>query len=171
MHRALPETIDVREIKRTVILATGRRQAIVLVTTLLDDENYPAEELVELLKGRWQVEVKLRHLKTTMKMDILRSPTAAGIEKELWMFLIVYNLVRLIVLEAAERQHVAAGRISFADALYWVRHGDLSLEMPELLLVPLRPGRVEPRVLKRRTMEYPLMKKPRELQDLAHAAD
>ena len=161
-YAALPQTIDVREIKRTVTLATGRKQIIVLVTTLLDDEKYPAEELVELLKGRWQVEVNLRHLKTTMKMDILRSQTAAGIERELWMFLIVYNLVRLIVLEASERQKVAVDRISFADALYWIRHGDLSFEMPELLLVPERPERVEPRVLKRRTMEYPLMKKPRQ---------
>ena len=160
-YEALPETIDVREIKRTVTLATGRRQPIVLVTTLLDEKQYPAGELVELLKGRWRVEVNLRHLKTTMKMDILRSQTAAGIEKELWMFLIAYNLVRLVVLEASERQRVAMGRISFADAVYWIRHGDLRLEMPELLLVPERPARVEPRVLKRRTMEYPLMKKPR----------
>ena len=162
-YAALPETIEVREIKRTVTLATGRKQTIVLVTTLLDERKYPAEELVELLKGRWQVEVNLRHLKTTMKMDILRSQTAAGIEKELWMFLIVYNLVRLIILEASVRQNVAVGRISFADALYWVRHGDLSLEMPELLLIPERPDRVEPRVIKRRTKEYPLMKKPREV--------
>jgi hypothetical protein len=162
-YEALPQTIDVREIKRTVTLATGRKQTIVLVTTLLDEKLYPAEELVELLKGRWQVEVNLRHLKTTMTMDILRSQTAAGIERELWMFLIVYNLVRLIMLEASERQNVAVGRISFADALYWVRHGDLSLEMPALQMVPHRPDRVEPRVLKRRTMEYPLMKKPREV--------
>lgn len=162
-YEALPETIEVREIKRTVTLATGRKQTIVLVTTLLDERKYPAEELVELLKGRWQVEVNLRHLKTTMKMDILRSQTAAGIERELWMFLIVYNLVRLILLEASERQNVAVGRISFADALYWVRHGDLRLEMPEFLLVPERPDRVEPRVIKRRMKEYPLMKKPREV--------
>jgi Transposase DDE domain len=162
-YEALPQTIEVRQIKRTVTLATGRKQKIVLVTTLLDDTQYPAQELVELLKGRWQVEVNLRHLKTTMKMDILRSQTAAGIEKELWMFLIVYNLVRLIVLEASQRQSTAVSRISFADALYWIRHGDLNLEIPELLLVPLRPDRVEPRVIKRRTMEYPLMTKPREV--------
>jgi hypothetical protein len=162
-YAALPETIEVREIKRTVTLATGRKQIITLVTTLLDEKQYPADELVELLKGRWQVEVNLRHLKTTTKMDILRSQTAAGIERDLWMFLIVYNLVRLIVLEASERQEVAVDRISYADALYWVRHGDLSAEMPALELVPERRGRVEPRVIKRRTKEYPLMKKPREV--------
>ncbi len=109
------------------------------------------------------MEVNLRHLKTTMEMEILRSQSAAGIEKELWMFLIVYNLVRLIVLEAAGRQEVSVGRISFADALYWVRHGDLYGPLPPLLEVPWRPGRVEPRVNKRRCTKYRLMTKPREV--------
>ena len=153
-YAALPETIEVREIKRTVRLSTGQKQIIVLVTTLLDEQLYPAEELVKVLEGRWQVEVNLRHLKTTMKMEVLRSQSAAGIEKELWMFFIVYNLVRLIMLQAALRQEVNVGRISFADALYWVRHGDLSRELPVLLVVPWRPGRCEPRVLKRRPKAY-----------------
>jgi hypothetical protein len=160
---ALPETIEMREIKRTVRLDTGHRQVIVLVTTLLDEKLYPAEELVKLLQGRWQVEVNLRHLKTTMKMGILRSQTVDGVRKELWMFLIVYNLVRLIMLEASQRRAVEAERISFADVLYWVRHGDLSGEMPAFQLLPIRPGRVEPRVLKRRRHGYPLMKKPRSI--------
>lgn len=96
-----------------------------------------------------------------MTMEILRSQTAAGIEKELWMFLIVYNLVRLIMLEAAEQQEVSPLRISFADALYWVRHGDLTGPIPRLLIAPLRPGRVEPRAIKRRAKTYALLKKPR----------
>jgi hypothetical protein len=162
-YAALPETIEVREIKRNVCLPSGRWQTIVLVTTLLDEGRYPAEELLDLLKDRWQVEVNLRHLKTTMHMEILRSQTAAGVEKELWMFLIVYNLVRLIILEAAARQRVDVGRISFADALYWVRHGDLTGEMPPLLVVPERPGRVEPRAVKRRNTTYRLLRKPREV--------
>jgi hypothetical protein len=103
----------------------------VLVTTLLDDKKYPSDELVEVLKDRWAVEVNLRHLKTTMKMEVLRSRTKEGIARELWMFLIVYNLVRLIMLEASSRQKVPPDRISFADVLYWLRHGDLSRPMPE----------------------------------------
>ena len=160
-YDALPETIDVREIKRNVRLATGQRLTLVVITTLLDAQRYPAANLLELLQGRWQIEVNLRHLKTTMKMEILRSQTAAGIEKELWMFLIVYNLVRLLMLEAAARQEVPVRRISFADALYWVRHGDLHGEMPALLVVPERPGRIEPRALKRRRHKYRLLRKPR----------
>ena len=162
-YAALPRTIDMREIKRQVRLPTGLRQTIVLVTTLLDEKVYPAEELVEVLKDRWAVEVNLRHLKTTMGMDVLRCQTAGGVARELWMFLIIYNLVRLVMLEASARQSVPARRISFADALYWLRHGDLSCPMPELLVVPLRPGRFEPRAVKRRPKPYAWLSKPREI--------
>ena len=162
-YDALPEYIVMREIKREVRLATGQKQPIVLVTTLLDEQVYPAEELVAVLKDRWAVEVNLRHLKTTMKMEVLRSMTADGVEKELWMFLIVYNLVRMIMLEAAERQAVPVSRLSFADALYWIRHGDLSRQMPRLLLAPQRPDRIEPRAIKRRPKEYDLLSRSREV--------
>jgi hypothetical protein len=159
----LPESICIREIRREVTLASGLKQQITLVTTLLDENQYTPEELIEALKGRWDVEVNLRHLKTTMKMDVLRSKSVEGIQKELWMFLIVYNLVRLIMLEAAERQGVAVRRISFADALYWVRHGDLRQAMPPLQVTPERPGRREPRVIKRRPKQYPFLTRPREV--------
>jgi hypothetical protein len=160
-YEALPRTLDIREIKREVHLPTGLRQTIVLVTTLLDETRYPAEELLDVLKDRWAVEVNLRHLKTTMKMDVLRSKTAEGVERELWMFLIVYNLVRLIMLEASARQDVPVRRISFADALYWLRHGDLSRPMPAHLVVPLRPGRFEPRAVKRRPKPYDWLSRSR----------
>jgi hypothetical protein len=159
---ALPSFIEVREIKRQVRLPTGLQQTITLVSTLLDPVRYPAEELVAVLKGRWAVEVNLRHLKTTMQMEILRSQTVAGIEKELYMFLIVYNLVRLVMLQASARQAVPVDRLSFADALYWVRHGDLSLPLPELQVVPYRPERVEPRAVKRRPKEYARLNRPRQ---------
>lgn len=162
-HNALPQSIDMREIKREVRLPTGLRKTMVLVTTLLDEKRYAAEELLDMLKDRWAVEVNLRHLKTTMKMDVLRSKTAEGIERELWMFLIVYNMVRLIMLEASARQHVSVRRVSFADAMYWLRHGDLSRSMPALLVVPLRPSRLEPRAVKRRPKPYVWLTRPREV--------
>ena len=81
----------------------------------------------------------------------------------MWMFLIVYNLVRLIMLEASARQRVPVRRISFADALYWVRHGNLSLPPPSLLVAPERPGRIEPRAVKRRPKEYNWLSRPREV--------
>jgi hypothetical protein len=158
---ALPETIEVRELRRVVMFPDGRKREVTLVTTLTDEKRYPAEDLIQVLKGRWQVEVNLRHLKTTMKMDVLRSQTVAGVEKELWMYLIVYNAIRLVMLEAAAKQQVQADRISFADALYWVRHGDLSQELPRLEIVPHRPDRVEPRVRKRRNDHYGWLTRPR----------
>jgi hypothetical protein len=159
---ALPETIDVRELRREVPMDDGRRLQVTLITTLLDEQRYPPDELVAVLKARWSVEVNLRHLKTTMKMNVLRSKTVAGVERELWMYAIVYNAVRLVMLEAAARQRTSADRLSFADALYWVRHGDLSLPLPVLGLVPYRPGRVEPRLKKRRNDSYGLLTKPRQ---------
>lgn len=158
---ALGQTIDVRELRRPVTMPDGRRAQITLITTLLDEEIYPAEALLAVLRARWGVEVNLRHLKTTMKMDVLRSQTVAGVERELWMHAIVYNAVRLVMLEAAARQRVMPDRISFADALYWVRHGDLNQPLPELSLVPFRPGRVEPRLKKRRNDDFGLLTRPR----------
>lgn len=161
-YDSLPQFIEVRELRRSVRMDDGRPLEITLVTTLLDEKIYPAEELVAVLKARWGVEVNLRHLKTTMGMNILRSMTVAGIEREIWMYAIVYNAIRLVMLEAAARQQVTVDRISFADALHWVRHGDLSGPLPQLALVPLRPGRVEPRLLKRRRDQYGRLTKPRQ---------
>jgi Transposase DDE domain len=159
---ALPQSLVVRVLRRRVRLPGGKRQLLTVVTTLRDPLLYPAKDLLRLLKGRWAVETNLRHLKTTMKMDILRSTTPEGIEKELTMFLILYNAVRVVILEAASKQQVRVDRISFADALYWVRHGDLKRPLPKLQVVPYRPDRVEPRAVKRRPKEYDRLNKPRD---------
>jgi len=159
---ALPEHIVVRVLRRRVKLPGGKRQLLTIVTTLLDPLLYPAAELIRLLQGRWAVETNLKHLKTTMKMEILRCTTVEGVEKELAMFLVLYNAVRVVILEAASRQQVRVDRISFADALYWVRHGDLSQPLPKLQIVPYRPDRVEPRAVKRRPKEYDRLSKPRD---------
>lgn len=159
---SLPELIEVRELRRTVRMDDGRRLEVTLVTTLLDEKRYSAEELIAVLKARWGVEVNLRHVKTTMRMNVLRSKTVAGVEREIYMYAIVYNAVRLVMLEAAGKQRVGVDRLSFADGLYWVRHGDLTEPLPRLEVVPLRPGRVEPRLIKRRHDQYGRLTKPRE---------
>lgn len=158
----LPQTIDVREVRRDVVMDDGSAFTITLITTLLDERRYPADELIGVLRARWGVEINLRHLKRTMNMHVLRSKTVAGIERELWMFAIVYNAVRLVMLEAALRQKQPVERISFADALYWVRHGNLDEALPRLSIVPHRPNRVEPRLKKRRNDHYGVLTKPRE---------
>jgi IS4 transposase len=79
--------------------------------------TYPVSELAQLYKARWQIETNLRHLKQTMKMDVLHCETVEGVLKELTVFALVYNMVRAVMCAAADRQGVAVERISFADAL------------------------------------------------------
>jgi hypothetical protein len=114
---ALPESIVVREVRRTVRRKGFRPVTVTIVTTLLDEKKYPADELVTLRMTRWGVETDLRHLKTTMGMDVLRCESVEGVKKELAVFQIVYNLVRVVMMEASRRQQAGVDRISFADAL------------------------------------------------------
>jgi hypothetical protein len=157
----LPKTLLVRELRFLTPQRGHRTQVITLVTTLLDPEAYPAAELAKLYLTRWQIEVNFRHLKTTMGMEVLHCKTVLGVLKELHMFAIAYNLVRLVMLEASRRQDVPLDRISFIDALRWLRDAKLDSVLTPLVVNPSRPDRLEPRVLKRRMKEYNLMKKPR----------
>jgi hypothetical protein len=161
MFEALPETITVRELRYRTGMRGLRVREITLVTTLLDPVAYPVEELAELYRQRWAVETNLAHLKTTMKMDVLRCQSVAGIHRELAMFALVYNLVRLIMIEAARRQQQPVRRLSFVDALRWLTSASFTFPNCELRVVCSRPYRVEPRVRKRRPKEYSLMKSPR----------
>jgi hypothetical protein len=161
-YQALPETLLVRELRYRTIQRGYRTKVITLVTTLLDPEAYPAEELAKLYLSRWQIEVNFRHLKTTMGMEEMHCQTVAGVTKELYMFAIVYNLVRLVMLEASTRQGVPLDRISFVDALRWLRDSKPGSDLGPLLVNPLRPNRLEPRAVKRRPKEYDRLNKPRQ---------
>jgi hypothetical protein len=160
-YEALPETLIVRELRYEVGRPGFRTRTVTLVTTLLDAEVYPLEALAKLYGARWRVELNLRHLKTTMKMDVLKCKTVEGVLKELTVYAIVYNLVRVVMVEAARRQGVDVERISFVDALRWLAQAEPGDGLPELVVNPERSGRYEPRVRKRRPKQYPLMKKPR----------
>lgn len=160
-YATLPETLMVRELRYKVGRPGFRTRTVTLVTTLLDAEVYPLDALAEIYGARWQVELNLRHLKTTMKMDILKCKTVEGVLKELTVYAIVYNLVRVVMIEAARCQGVEVERISFVDALRWLTQAKPGDELPKLVVNPKRPGRFEPRVRKRRPKQYPLMTKPR----------
>jgi hypothetical protein len=157
---ALPESLILREIRYRIGRPGFRTETVTLVTTLLDAELYTVEALAQLYGVRWRVEQNLKHLKQTMKMDVLKCMTVDGVLKELTIFAIAYNLVRVVMMEAAARQGVDLERISFIDALRWLCEMKTA-DLPELVVNPARPGRFEPRVKKRRPKEYPLMKKPR----------
>jgi hypothetical protein len=156
----LPESITVREIRRAVHRHGFRPMTVTIVTTLLDPQAYPADELIDLRLTRWMIETNFRHLKITLGMDVLKCKTLSGIRKERMVFLLVYNLIRIVMLRAARSQGVNVNRVSFADTLAWLRHGDIH-DRPELIVNPLRPGRLEPRVLKRAKKQFPYMTKPR----------
>ena len=158
---ALPATLELRELRYRVDRRGYRTRSVTLVTTLVDEAAYPAEALADLYGRRWRVEVDLKHLKTTMKMDILKCKSAEGVLKELAVFAIVYNLVRVVMIEASGRQGVDRDRISFVDALRWLTEAGPGESLARLVVNPDRPGRFEPRVVKRRPKAYKLMRKPR----------
>lgn len=160
-YAALPAAMLVREVRYQTPGRTRRTKVITLVTTLLDAKAFPKAELAKLYESRWQIETNFRHLKTTMGMEVLHCKTVDGVMKELYMFAIAYNLVRLVMLEAARRQQAAPDRISFKDALRWLRAAKPGTLLGRLIVNKPRPYRVEPRVLKRRMKEYALMNKPR----------
>ena len=137
-------------------------QTVTLVTTLLDPHIYTLEALAALYLARWRVETNYAHLKTTMGLDVLKCKTVDGVLKELIVFALIYNLVRLVMWEAAKRQLVDVERISLIDALRWLASAGDGEPLPPLVVNPYRPNRYEPRVRKRRPKPYPLMRKPRQ---------
>jgi hypothetical protein len=159
---ALPGSLLIRELRYRTEVPGFRTREVTLATTLLDGAAYPASELAELYAGRWAIELNLRHLKTTMKMDVLRCKSVAGVTKELTAYCLVYNLVRAVMLEAARRQGVAVARISFVDGLRWLACAGPRDPLPALVVNPLRPDRFEPRAVKRRPKPYAWLTAPRQ---------
>lgn len=158
-----------------------------LITTLLDATEYPASELADLDFQRWQVELFFRDIKTTMGMDILRCKTPDMVRKEILMHLIVYNCIRCLILEAAEGQGLNVHRISFKGSVQALRQWEPHLNQAKInrqeqdrlilllyesileLSVRERPGRSEPRAVKRRPNHYQLLTAPRhEMKEIQH---
>jgi hypothetical protein len=160
-YAALPETIRVRELRYHTRVRGFRTRVITLVTTLLDADKYPLDDLADLYRRRWEIETNLGHLKTTMRLEVLRCKTVEGVLKELAVYALVYNLARLVMLAAAEAQQVPLAQISFVDALRWLAEACNYEPALSLQVNPRRPNRLEPRVRKRRPKEYDLMNQPR----------
>ena len=160
-YESLPEEIEVRELRYQVHRKGYRVKQVTLLTTLLDADVFTLQKLADLYRRRWEIETNFGHIKTTMKMDILKCETVDGVLRELHVFAIVYNLIRQVMISAAHRQKVAVNRISFIDALRWLQNAQEADELTNLVVLPLRPDRYEPRVRKRRPKKYKLMTKPR----------
>ena len=159
---ALPETLELREVRYPLGRPGFRTREITLVTTLLDAERYRVADLAELYHQRWRVETSLAQLNTSLQMDVLHGQTVPGVLKELTVFAIIYNLVRMAMCQSARLQHMGVEQISFVDALRWLSAPGTGLPLGALIVNPIRPHRVEPCVKKRRPKPFPLMITPRQ---------
>ena len=169
---SLPQQLSVRIVRYTVPRKGCRTRVVYVATTLLDPIAYPPATIMRLYGHRWNIETCFNSLKTHAGMNALKSKSAAGIAKELIMYLIVWNLVRMVMNEFAAAARVSVWRVSFLDAIRWLcvllqpqRPAEL-----KLLINPDRPGRWEPRKLKRRLNEYDLLTEPRQALKAKHRA-
>ena len=165
--RSLPSEVTIRELAYDVIQRGFRVRRVVLVTTLLDPNQFPKEVLAELYRQRWGIETNFNHLKTTMQMDALRCQSVNGVLRELYAFCIVYNVVCTVRMHSAASFGCSPERISFVDALRWLIVACQTRCHIQLLVVPDRPDRYEPRAKKRRPKQYDLLNKPRKHYKLA----
>jgi hypothetical protein len=157
---ALPQWLDVRELRYTLAAGGQRTHVVTIATTLLDETRYPKADVAELYGTRWGVETRFSELKTTLKMRKLKSKTPEGVMKELAIYCLAYNLVRTVAAAAGLRQKVDPQRISFIDALRWLLLAEPGAPIPDLIVNPVR-GRHEPRVVKDLQDTYRKMTRPR----------
>jgi hypothetical protein len=162
-----PERLTARE------LYTGGK---ILMTTLICPKHTPKAALKRLYRDRWHVELDLRNIKTTLGMEMLSCRTPAMVEKEIWVYLLAYNLIRLLMAQAALLADRLPRQLSFKHTLQlwiaWRDSGAGSYDDDKLAglfilitqqQVGKRPGRIEPRVLKRRPKPFPRLTKPRSI--------
>lgn len=177
-YERMPPTLTVRELRMQVKTPGFRVKALTVVTTLVDGEEYSREEVMDLYHERWHVELDIRAIKATLGMDELRCLTPFMVEKEIWVTMLGYNLVRKVSSQAALAQGLHPREISFKGTLQAVQEGwrnltqacgsELGRRLAEALLVAIgkeevgdRPGRCEPRAVKRRPKAHALLTKPR----------
>jgi len=170
--------LPVRILRYNLRRAGYRTRSLTLVTTLLDAQLYPAEELALLYARRWQIELWFRDIKTSMGMEVLRCKSPDMIHKELEMFFIAYNLIRCLMVQASRAYEVDIQRLSFKGTVDGVRQFSAAIaqarsrkkqkELMDMLLRTLasdfvseRPGRREPRAVKRRPKPGAWLTKPR----------
>jgi len=159
--KKLEPFVILRQVACTLNRPGFRVKKIMVLTTLLDRRRYPGESISALYFRRWTVEGCFRDLKQTLNLDALRVRSIQAVKKEMASMAITYNLLRLIILDAAEKQEVNPWRISFIDAVRWLLLAEPGAPIPPLIINPSRPGRSEPRRVKRRPKSYYRLNKPR----------
>ena len=163
-YEAIPDTIIVREFK-----AKGK----IFVTTLTDSKLYSKQSMTALYKRRWEIETNIGQIKTILGMNILSCKTPEMIVKEIWVYILGYNLIRLLMAQSAAITGLQPADLSFKHCLQlWLNYLQQTATLDEAKIVLLltlmaqqrvgnRPGRIEPRALKRRPKAYPMLMIPR----------
>ena len=176
-YETMPATIEIRELRVTVDPPGFRVESFVVATTLTDEHEYPKVDIAELYHRRWLVELDLGSLKIGMRMDVLRCKSPDMVQKEIGVCLLAYNLIRLRIVQAALAAKLSPRQLSFTAALQqtaaswttalymsdaqrlaWI---EASLRTMASHRIGDRPGRVEPRAVKRRAKPHPLLNRPR----------
>jgi hypothetical protein len=173
----MPRQLTIREVRTRIETPGCRVDQLVAMTTLLDAEVYSRDEVLDLYHERWHVELDIRAIKSTLKMETLRCKTPFMVEKEIWTTFLGYNLVRKVSCQAAMLEGTHPRQISFTASLDAVRAGwvnmthgsaDLRRVLGMGLLVALgqeqvgdRPDRREPRAVKKRPKKQALLMVPR----------
>lgn len=176
-YQALPDTLTLRELYVQVDQPGYRTKELVIATTLLAAEQPSRADLADLYHQRWHVELDIRSIKQTLRIDMLSCKTPAMIRRELWVHLLGYNLLRKVMAQAAWERGLSPRQLSFAGAMQtleafrWLlqfHEPDQEQEITQIVLdaigaheVGNRPGRCEPRCVKRRPKPYARLAKPR----------
>jgi hypothetical protein len=179
---SLPDCLTVRVITFSYTSRDGSADVKILFTTLMDPKVYPRKKLIELYRRRWEIEVSFDDIKTEMGLALLKCKSPKQCRCEFLIGLIAYNIIRTVMLDAARHAGLEPRRISFAGAISRiktclsglvfvtdpVRARELLMKHLTIDIVPKRPGRIEPRKVKRRSKNYRLLTSPR--ISLNHAA-
>ncbi|MHB8954939.1 MAG: IS4 family transposase [Pirellulaceae bacterium] len=180
-YDALPDFLTVRELRVSVEQPGFRTKSIIVVTTLLDPQEFTRNDLAQLYRARWHQELDLRSIKVTLQMDILRCKSPELVHKEIWTHVLAYNLIRTVMAQAATKHGIEPRSISFKGTLQTLeafqplidfqdqRGSCYRLNLYQRLLdavvvhrVADRPDRFEPRKKKRRPKPYDRLMKSRD---------
>ena len=178
-YEQVPEQLTLRLLRYQVVEPGRRTEEMLIVTTLTDAEQYPKADIAELYGFRWQVELDIRSIKQSLSLEHVRCQTPVMVQRELWLTILGYNLIRTTAAAAAALHGRRPRQLSFTSTCQYVlaawpilTAGVLAAEsLTDMLRTVLhriascvvgdRPGRIEPRVIKRRRHRYPLMQQPR----------
>ena len=179
-YQQIPEALVLREIRFNIVEPGRRTKSIDIITTLIDAMQYTKEDIAELYGFRWNSKLDIRSIKSNLNLGHVRCKSPEMVHRELWTTILGYNLIRTTTAGAAMLHSKQPRQISFTSTCQYVLASWMQLSSRMIDSVDInayfrvilkqiagcevakRPGRLEPRVLKRRRHGYKLMMKPRD---------